>query len=591
MKKFYILITALLVLVAVSFAGGLQAHKVTVPLSFDYYYTNAMVEEALQALHKAYPHLTKLDLVGKSEEGRSIYCMTINNPKTGDALSKPGIYVDGNIHGNEDPATEVTLYLLNYLLTNYGSNTEITQLVDNKCFYVIPIVNVDGRYHFLTDPNDPSGNRTIRRPKDDDKDGLFDEDAPEDLNGDGTINSMRKKDPNGRWKSDPQEPRIMIPVKPGEKGEWTLLGDEGFDNDGDGMVNEDGPGYVDGNRNWGYDWMPNYVQRGAGDYPFSGVGLKAIADYIMTKPNICMGWAFHNTGGMFLRGPSTKAHGEFPREDVEFYDFVGEQSERIVPDYRYIIGWKDLYETYGDFMEWLVQMQGAYGFVGELFMSQHETFKSIKENKKKKPAEEEEGMGGFFSRDPEVEKQRLKFNDHLTQGELYNEWKPFKHPLYGDIEIGGWAKMSSRLPHPFMLKELVHRNASAIIFTAKHTPEVKMKVFGLKKVGDNLYRVRIRLSNASAMPSMSAAASRNKVYPKDMLTLSGTGIKVVTGGAITDLYRDKVSYKEFKPQLQMVRVPGFGKVEHQFLVSGSGKLTIKYQSRKAGTIVKTVELK
>ncbi len=57
-------------------------HPVTIPLRFDYYYSYEMVIEALNKLHQAYPGLTQLDLVGKSEEGRSIYCMTVNNART-----------------------------------------------------------------------------------------------------------------------------------------------------------------------------------------------------------------------------------------------------------------------------------------------------------------------------------------------------------------------------------------------------------------------------------------------------------------------------------------------------------------------------
>ena len=60
-----------------------NAPKVDIPLRFDYYYSCDMVIEALKKLHQAYPGLTKLDLVGKSEEGRSIYCLTVNNAKTG----------------------------------------------------------------------------------------------------------------------------------------------------------------------------------------------------------------------------------------------------------------------------------------------------------------------------------------------------------------------------------------------------------------------------------------------------------------------------------------------------------------------------
>ena len=54
----------------------------------------------------------------------------------------------------------------------------------------------------------------------------------------------------------------------------------------------------------------------------------------------------------------------------------------------------------------------------------------------------------MFEEAPETDRQRLQFNDRVTQGELYKEWKPYKHPLYGDIEIGGWVKTSSRSAPP-----------------------------------------------------------------------------------------------------------------------------------------------
>ena len=61
----------------------------------------------------------------------------------------------------------------------------------------------------------------------------------------------------------------MVEAAPDEKGEYTLLGSEGIDNDGDGRVNEDAVGGYDMNRNWAWDWQPNYIQHGAMEYPFS----------------------------------------------------------------------------------------------------------------------------------------------------------------------------------------------------------------------------------------------------------------------------------------------------------------------------------
>ena len=580
--------SALILSLALLAASTLPAQKaeITVPLRFDQYYTLDQVYAALKALNKAYPQFTTLETVGTSEENRPLMAMTVNNPKTGPALDKPGIYVDGNMHGNEIQGGDISLYLLDYLLGNYGQNPEVTALVDKNCFYVVPVANVDGRYHFMTDPNSPDSNRTLRIPIDDDKDGLVDEDPADDLDGDGSLCTMRKKDPFGQYRTDPEDARLMVRIKPGEKGEWTLLGEEGLDNDGDGQINEDGEGYVDPNRTWGFDWAPPYVQGGSGEFPFSGVGLKGLAEWTMTKTNIAFVWSYHNNGGMLLRGPSRKGLGEYPAQDVAVYDFLGKQGERIIPGYRYLISWKDLYTTYGDSGEWATQTLGAYFYCAEVFTDESHAFKGASERPEPGSAREE-AVRDIFSGGVS-ERERLKFSDSVVQGEQYKPWKAFKHPLYGDIEIGGWVKMSTRLGPPFMIKDLVHRNAMAVLFTAKHLPEVALEVTEVKALGGNLYRVRTCLSNPKAMPTMSYLAQKVNLYPKDTLKVSGA--KVVAGGLLIDPYRDQVASKKDRPEIQFLVVPGFGKVEHEFLVEGRGELTLRYESRHGGKIAKKVKL-
>ena len=578
------------ILVLMLLASTLPAQKpaITVPLRFDQYYTLDQVYEALKALNKAYPQLTTLETVGTSEEGRPIMAMTVNNPKTGAALDKPGMYVDGNMHGNEIQGGDISLYLLDFLLGGYGKNPEVTALVDRAAFYVIPVVNVDGRHHFMADANNPSSNRSLRIPVDDDKDGLVDEDPADDLDGDGNLCTMRKKDPFGPYKTDPEDPRLLVRIKPGEKGEWTLLGEEGLDNDGDGQINEDGEGYVDPNRNWGFDWAPPYVQGGSGEYPFQAVGLKGLAEWTMTRTNIVFAWSFHNNGGMLLRGPSRKGLGEYPQQDVAVYDFLGKQGERIIPGYRYMISWKDLYTTYGDSGEWITQIAGAYFYCAEVFQGESEAFKGVSE-RPEPGSPREEAVRDIFE-EGVSERDRLKFSDNVVQGELYKPWKAFKHPTYGDVEIGGWVKMSSRLGAPFMIKDLVHRNAMAVLFTAKHLPEVSLEVVEVKPLGGGLYRVRTRLSNPKAMPTMSYLAQKTNLYPKDMLTVGGPAAKVVAGGLLVDWHLDQAVYKKDRPELQFLAVPGFGKIEHQFLVEGKGDVVVKYSSRHTGKLEKTIKL-
>lgn len=565
MKK--ILVIFLIILIADSALG-----QISLPMRFDKYHTYAEINEAIKALNDAYPGITRAVLVGKSEENREIWALEINNPATGDAQEKPGVYADGNIHGNEIQSAEVVLYLADYLLKNFGKNQGITKIVDRNAFYLIPMVNPDGRYHFMEGSSSMNNNRGLRIPRDDDKDGLFDEDGPDDLDGDGNISQMRIRDPHGKLRSHPTEPRLMIPVKEGEQGEWTLLGTEGIDNDRDGRLNEDAEGYVDPNRNWGSNWQPNYVQSGAGNFPFEGVGLKAITEYMMKKQNIIVVYAFHNYGGMFLRGPSSNTQQPYLAMDVGVYDILGQHAEKMVPGYRYLIAWKDLYATNGDFTDFTHNILGAYSFVGELYMTSQETYSK----------DMTQTVENMWSMDMNVEREleRLKFNDNLTHGTLFKEWTAFNHPDYGEIEIGGWIKYSTRMPSPFMLQEMLHRNAAAVIYAASQTPEVEMELIGVRKLDGRLYEVDVRVKNSNAIPSMSYHAVRQKIYPRDILRLSGA--KVVAGGQITDRFNNKVNYMIHRPELQFLQVPGFGVSEFRFLVEGSGSIDLTYESIKAG---------
>jgi len=570
MSKLKIFVAAVLMLTG----GTVSATKTAkVHLMFDHFYDGPEVEHTLVMLNEAYPNLTQLRTIGTSEEGRDIKLFTINNPKTGADTSKPGVYVDGTIHGNEIQATEVCLYLAWYLLDSYDSNESIRQLVDSRAFYIVPVVNVDNRWRFFTDPGSYNLGRTAMVPFDDDRDGLADEDGYEDIDGDGEILTMWVKDPFGQWKKDPDDPRIMVRVEPGEIGEYRRLGREGIDNDGDGRLNEDGPGYLDMNRNYGFKWQPPYVQDGAGEFPMSAKVTKAIADFVTTKPNIVFDFAFHNSGGLWVRGPGSKLAGFYPPADVRVYDYLGEEGEKILPGYKYIIGEKDMYTTHGDFDEWMYSNNGVFGFVGELFMGSQTQYH--------KPSEKEPtGERAWYDNDTPDE-ERQQFNDNLTQGEMFSDFRPFHHPQFGDIEIGGWRTFTSRIPPTFMLPEMVHRAASMVIFTARHAPEVSLELIDVKDLGGDLKRVRVRASNRNAIPSLSQNAVRRNICRQDMLRIAGKGLDIVSGGIIEDRFLDRVRWVEHRPNVIFTSIPSFGAREVQWIVRGPGTVVITYEALKA----------
>ena len=71
-----------------------------VPLAFNRLYDYPELVGAMRQLVQAHPDLLALHSLGKSVEGRDLWAVTINNPRTGPDRSKPAMYVDGNIHGH-----------------------------------------------------------------------------------------------------------------------------------------------------------------------------------------------------------------------------------------------------------------------------------------------------------------------------------------------------------------------------------------------------------------------------------------------------------------------------------------------------------
>ena len=178
------LLAAVLTIAAPALAQENIPAKVEIP--FNRYNKYAELEEWLKKIAAAYPDLVDLKQIGKSGEGRDLWVAIVNAPKTGAHTSKPAMWIDGNVHGNEIQAAEAVLYSMWYLTKAYGHNENLTRLLDNYSFYFLLSQNPDGREHWFLDPQNSSSSRGNRRPVDDDKDGQADEDKAEDLDHDGS---------------------------------------------------------------------------------------------------------------------------------------------------------------------------------------------------------------------------------------------------------------------------------------------------------------------------------------------------------------------------------------------------------------------
>jgi hypothetical protein len=533
-----------------------------VVVAWNRFYDHAAIGEICRRIAAAHPDRARCGSIGKSTQGRDMWLLTVTNFRKGDPDRKPAMYVDGNIHSNEIQGAEFALYTAWYLTEMADSVAAVNKLLDERVLYLVPTINPDARDHFIHRPNTAHSPRSGLSSRDNDGDGKLDEDNFDDLNGDGHITMMRRRNPNGRFKENPEESRQLIPILPGEKGEWDILGYEGFDNDGDGLVDEDADGGYDPNRNWPWRWAPQYVQNGADMYPGSLVETRNIMAFVQAHPNLAGAQSYHNSGGMILRGPGVPQD-EYRPSDVAVYDQIGRTGEQILPGYRYMIVWKDLYTAWGGELDWFYGAKGILTFSNELFTP----FMYFS-----KPAANEGRYDDVQSR----------FDRLLLMKESFVPWTKVKHPQFGDIEVGGFKKNFGRVEPGFLLEMDAHRNMMFTLYQTDQMPLVEVDSIQTRALGGGLTEVTAIVANRRLAPTHTQQDVENRLNRPDWVSLSGGS--VVAGFVVVDPLANVTAEQKRNPtRINVTNIPGNGIVTVRWIVQGNGPFTVSVDSQKGGS--------
>ncbi|XP_034081543.1 carboxypeptidase D [Gymnodraco acuticeps] len=112
--------------------------------TYNKYYNYVDLTMRLQSLVDKYPHLANLSSVGESVDGRELWVMRITKDPSRDTPGRPKFKYVGNMHGDETVSRQVLVYLVEYLLAEYGVEPRITELVDTTDIYIMPSMNPDG---------------------------------------------------------------------------------------------------------------------------------------------------------------------------------------------------------------------------------------------------------------------------------------------------------------------------------------------------------------------------------------------------------------------------------------------------------------
>jgi hypothetical protein len=113
--------------------------------TWDTYPTYSAYVSMMQTFATAYPALCHLDTIGTSQNGHLLLFLEISNhPRAIEA--KPEFMYSSTMHGDEVTGYVLMLRLIDYLLSNYGTDSLVTRLVNNLHIWINPLANPDGTY-------------------------------------------------------------------------------------------------------------------------------------------------------------------------------------------------------------------------------------------------------------------------------------------------------------------------------------------------------------------------------------------------------------------------------------------------------------
>ena len=353
--------------------------------------------------------------------------------------------------------------------------------------------------------------RSTVRPYDNDGDGLLDEDPAEDLDGNGKIGQMRIKVEKGKGSF------MIDPRDP--KGRLMTYAEgkgdynvisEGIDNDGDGRINEDGIGGLDLHRNYPENWRPMEEATGRG-YTQRGAGDYPLSE-IETRSLVLFLLQHPNISVMNTMDTTVPMHLRPPS--------TSPSKERMFPEDLALYEHFDKkgkeitgYERAGDVYQ---DYGGGRPLFGHSPDFGYWYYGAIWYGDELWNG----GRVGDYDGNGETDEwDRLQYNDKELLISRFQEWTKVIHPEYGEVEVGGWdSKFYRQNPPPEFLEEWAEKEARFNLMLAGSLPMVEMHDPVIKSK-DGEVSLEIELENMGFLPTALKQAQLVKIVRPDRLEL------------------------------------------------------------------------
>jgi len=500
-------------------------------INYGKFYTYSELESLLKKFASAYPDKMRLTSLAKTEESREVYLVEITRDVAKkETEKKAGYYIQASVHSSEPGGGTVSLHLISELLEK---NPDILESV---VFYIVPRVNPDG-----VEINLVKNGRTRSKNVDDAR-KLENVLVLKDMDGDGLILQMRKKNPLGDSKE--VAPGVMVARAPGEtEGEFYDLYAEGEILNYNGTPAEDAHRSLDYNRCYPVNWVPG---ANSTEYPLRSVELRAVAEFLVTHPNIFAGIDFHNGQNGVLRSPMCD-DSMIPKGDLELIVSVGTVASEIIgfpliSEYKY---GKHPIVRHGCSNDFAYNVLGISHYVIELGNGFNDAGMSTLE---------------YLKYDnPDFFYKNIKEYSDREGYEVFYEFKPFKHPQLGEVEIGGLRAGSGYYQNPGVLAGIVPKATEFILKHASMKPELIIDNCEVINLGNDIYRIRAQVKNTGVFGTkvMSGVNSYQASYPVHIFL--GDGVEILSRPNIYE--KDKLDSMESMYVEWFIRSQGCSSVE------------------------------
>lgn len=558
------------------------------------YLSNDQLAERLQTLVKANPTLIRCQQATQSLGGTPVWQVELGTGTEAARKTRPAMLLVAGIEGNDLAGSALALAWVEHLVQQQTTNVGIQRLLDTSTVYVFPRLNPDAAASFFKIPRVETA--TTGLPVDYDRDGLVDEDGPEDLDKDGLITWMRVQDPEGEYILDPADPRLLLKAdrSKGERGAWKLF-TEGIDNDHDEAWNEDGLGGVNLNRNFPFNYRP--FAPWSGRHQVSEKETVMLADFVVEHPNIAIVFTYGLPDNL-TQPPkaSPKPGGRMPvtsmqEEDLPVFRELGKK-------WRECLGLKKELPTVsepGTFSDWMYFHRGRLSLAARPWSPALQVALAGNSPKDKPKSEGEKPTEGKSTEEkttPQKEKKEDTSTEDRNQEErafikwldtnapqAFVAWKKFTHPDFPDqtVEIGGFAPFARIAPPPQLLEELAARQLPFLDDLAGRLPRLAIRKATVKPLGQGVYEITVQVENAGYLPtSLEQGLTTKEVAPTRV-----------------EFPRDGITYLAGRWRMSLPVIPGSGgSAEARCVIRAKDLKTLNYSviSTLGGNVNGSVDL-